>query len=272
MIERFQFHAFASGIAGHIFLPFDEIIPVQASAALPETGGFASTRVDNFRFRDILSFDAAWTVVTGSFSGQDNAFDTIATTTIEGLNLLGMVTADRVVARISSEHPNELHEEPFITPVGSYFQNLRIAGHKVSVNLATGTFARFGTARDVRSAYRENKDGFREQFNRLSLAGVGDAVPAPLRKHFPWRTWESEEIPETNGIISCSLVDEIGGLSSGLRPCGHVIHVRGFGTIRLAEFKITSTSREITMLQVDLGSTPKGKVTGGSASGNGSGY
>lgn len=73
-------------------------------------------------------------------------------------------------------------------------------------------------------------------------------------------------------MIACSLVREIHGLPRELRPVGHVIHVRDFGTIRLAEFLITGTDRSITMLQVDLGSTPSGSGTVGGAQGNGSGY
>ena len=56
MIERFRYHAFTSGVSGRITQPFDEIIPVQASVALPEAGGFGTASVDRFCFRGILSF------------------------------------------------------------------------------------------------------------------------------------------------------------------------------------------------------------------------
>lgn len=269
MIERFQYHAFAVGLSGHITVPFDEIIPIQASAALPETGGFGTDCVRSFRFRNILSFSSAETVVAGSFDGKSH--DALATVTIRDLDILGMVTASRMMARIASTHPVDNPGETVITPLGSHFENLRIAGYPVEVDLAVDTFNKFDTAGKVRAAYRENKDRFREEFGRLTLIGRGDEIPERIRCWFPWRhAAETEEIPENNGIIACSLVREIRGLGSELRPYGHVIHVPGFGTVRLAEFKITQSARRITMLQVDLGSTPKGRISGGGAEGNGS--
>jgi hypothetical protein len=272
MIERFQYHAFAVGAAGRIDAPFEEIIPIQASCALPETGGFGTARVDRFQLRDIFSFHAATSVVCGSYSQRDRSFDALATVTIEGMNLLGMVTADRIVARISSRHWDDGREHS-ITPLGAYFENLRIAGYLVKLHLATDTFSKFDTFDKVKTAYRENLDDFRDEFNGLSLIGRADDVPEKIRKYLPWcGLTGGKEIPETNGIIACSLVRELEGLGSELTQCGHVIHVPGFGTVRLAELKITTSASRLTMLQVELGSTPTGNVTAGGVESNGSSW
>lgn len=271
MLERFQYHAFAVGAGGRIVLPFDEIIPIQASCALPETGGFGTARVGRFQFRDVFSFASATAVVAGSYNDKDQTFDALASVVIDGVNILGVVTADRIVARISSTHRDQAGAEHSITPLGSYFENLRIAGHPVKLDLATDTFSRLDTLDKVRAAYRENQDGFRGEFHQLSLIGKGDTVPDRIRKYFPWcGVPEREEILESNGLVACSLVRGIEGLGSGLTPCGHVIHVRGFGSIRLAEFKITQSARRLTMLQVDLGSTPTGNTMSGGVETNGS--
>jgi hypothetical protein len=270
MIERFQYHASAVGASGHITLPFNEIIPVQASIALPESGGFGTARADRLKFHGILSFESAEAVVAGSYSPKDRSYDSVATVTITGLDILGMVTAGRVVARIASSHPADPEKEHSITPLGSYFDDLRIAGRPVELDLATDTFAKFDNARKVRAAYRDNEDGFHDEFDKLTLTGRED-VPEGCWKYFPWlgeRT--SHAIEEEHGIVSCSLVREIHGLPRGLRPVGHVIPVPGFGIIRLAEFKMTGTDRRISMLEVDLGSTPSGKLSIGGAQGNGS--
>lgn len=270
MIERFRYHASTTGFSGRITLPFDEIIPAQASLALPDSGGFGTAAVDHFRFHGILSFESAQALVAGSFSPRDRSFDAVATVTITGLNILNMVTADRVVARIASSHPEDPGLGHSITPLGSYFDNLRIAGHRVEIDLATDTFSKFDNAGKVCDAYRDNQDGFRDEFDRLTLAGRTD-VPSHLHKYFSrLRKPASPPIAESGGLTSLSLVREIGGLPRGLRPVGHVIHVPGFGIIRLAEFMISGTERTITMLQVDLGSTPSGSGSGGTASGNGS--
>jgi hypothetical protein len=273
MIERFRYHAFTTGVSGRITQPFDEIIPVQASLALPESGGFGTVRADRFDFHGVIAFESAQAVVAGSFSERDKTFDAVATVTITGLNILGMVTADRIVARIASSHHKDPELGHSITPLGSSFENLRIAGHRIELDLATGTFSRLDTHAKVCAAYRENQEGFREEFDKLTLTGREEDVPDLLRKYFPnVGAGRSRSIEQSQGVIACSLVREIHGLPRELRPVGHVIHVRDFGTIRLAEFLITGTDRSITMLQVDLGSTPSGSGTVGGAQGNGSGY
>ncbi len=49
---------------------------------------------------------------------------------IENLNILNVVTADRVVAQISTDHPLEGYT-PRVSFVGTQFVNLRIGGYKV---------------------------------------------------------------------------------------------------------------------------------------------
>lgn len=272
MIERFRYHASATGVAGRITLPFDEIIPIQAAVALPESGGFGTSRVDRFRFHDIVSFDSAQAEVAGSFSPKQSTFDAVATVTVSGLDILGMVTADRIVARIASSHPQDPEHGHSITPLGSYFENLRIAGKRVDLDLATDTFTRFDNADKVRAAYRENSNGFRDEFDRLTLTGRDD-VPEFLQKYFPCLAHgASHALEKSRGLVACSLVREVAGLPGELCPVGHVIHVPGFGSIRLAEFKMTDSERSITMLQLDLGSTPRGSGSIGGAAGNGSDY
>jgi hypothetical protein len=271
-MERFNYHASATGVAGRIEVPFDEVIPIQGSLALPPSGGFGSAHVHAFRFRDILSFSSVTTVVAGSRSDRDQTFDALATTTIENLDVLGVVRADRIVARIASIHPED-GGPPAITPLGSYFENLRIAGYRVEVDLATDRFSQLDTADKVRQAYRQDDSGFRQEFDKLSLLGKNEAIPSRLQAYFPWRREQaSEVIPERNGEIHCGLVREISGLGSKIACHGHAIYIRGFGVVRLAEFRITDSLRQLTMLQIDLGSTPKGHVSGGGAEGNGSGY
>jgi hypothetical protein len=269
MIERFRYHASAVGVAGHILRPFDEVLPIQASLDLPTTGGFGETRVGRFRFREVVSFDTASALVAGSRSSKHGSFASLATVTVEGVNILNMVTADRVVARIASSHPDDADNQPCIRPIGSYFENLRIAGYPITLDLAVDTFTKFDTADIVRDAYRDNRDNFRDLFNELSLIGREEEIPADLRKHFPWRRAEkSEKIPEHRGNILCSLVRGVVGTVPGERH-GHVIWIPGFGTIRLAEFRISDTRRRITMLQVTLGCTPEGDVAVAQAAGEG---
>lgn len=128
----FLYHALASGVSGQITLPFQHVIQVQAPSALPFTGGYSSSRTEGFRYEHILSFSSAHTVTTGSECGK--FFHTLGTATIEGLNILDVVTADRVVARLASKYPKDNGDRSF-TFAGSHFDNLRIAGCPVEVKI-----------------------------------------------------------------------------------------------------------------------------------------
>src|SRR5947209_18370986 len=121
-----QAHAVA--LAGHISLPFDHVIEAQASCALPQTGGYASDRVENYRLKEIISCKAAYTSATGSYSEKDDAFFTVVTATIEDLDILGIVKIGKLSGRMMSRHPYvdpkakpDQPVEPSIVPLGSCF-------------------------------------------------------------------------------------------------------------------------------------------------------
>jgi hypothetical protein len=246
-IKRFRYHAATSALSFHFSLPFQEEIPAQASLCLKETGGFIHTRVDNFNFRDIVTFRCARAYAAGSFSHKDHAFDATASVTIEGLNILNIVTADRVTARVASSHPKS-GEEPGITPIGSSIENLRIAGHLIEVDFAVDTFSKFRTFAQVRED--------------MQRGGDCATLVTPADGH------KESGITELSG----TLVRSIKGLGPELELIGSdTIRIPGFGRITLGGIRITERKRTISMLQFELGSTPEGSGHVGGAEGNGSG-
>ena len=132
MERTFLYHALASGVSGRITAPFQDLIEVQAASALPPTGGYSASRVENFRYKEILSFRSATTLTIGTFSDTKGKYNTLATVTIEGLNVLGAITADRIVARLASSQPEE-GGPPEVSIVGSHYQNLQVAGCPLDV-------------------------------------------------------------------------------------------------------------------------------------------
>ena len=101
--RTYIFNGHGHALSGHITHPFDHQIEVQAGMSLPTTGGIGHARVENFRFREYASFSAAYTYVAGSKHGRDR-YTTLVTSVVENLNILDVVTADRVVARLASHH------------------------------------------------------------------------------------------------------------------------------------------------------------------------
>lgn len=128
MERTFLYHALAAGVSGKITAPFQDLIEVQGASALPITGGYSASRVENFRYKEILSFRSATTLTIGSFSESKRKYNTLASVTIEGLNVLDSITADRLVARLASSQPED-GGPPEVTIVGTYFQNLQVAGY-----------------------------------------------------------------------------------------------------------------------------------------------
>jgi len=234
------YNAHAIALAGKIRRPFEEIIEPQAATVLPINGGFGSARVENFRFRDIVSFKCAHALVTGSQSTKDSSFATLASVMIEDLNILDVVTAKKIVARVSSRHPvakgDEPSPEPSIIPLGSQFEGLRIAGCELDVELNIDAFSKWETYQSFRK--------------------------------------ENARLPESRGMTVCSLVKNVVKKSScpGLEISGDTIALSQFGKIRLGQFLLTSNSRRLAMLQVELGCPVGGSAAAGVVEGNGSTY
>jgi hypothetical protein len=248
---NFLYHAEAVAASGYVTLPVRDSMPAQASLSVPILGGHASVSVDNFRHRNYFSFDHAETHVVGSYSEKDQAHGTLASTTIEGLNILDVVTCDRIVARITTKHPSNKGDSAFI-PLGSRFENLRIAGHPIDVELATDLFAEYETWNKLTDAHAK-VPSVRDQIGKL-------AVTQPT---------SPGAFPEKNGMMYCTLARNIDKLPGNLTRRDHGIYVPHFGTVYLGEYFVTPTSHRLLMLHVDLGCSVEGCYGSGGSGGNG---
>jgi len=252
MKPTFLYHAEAVGASGHITLPFTELIEIQASVALPLSGGYGASRSENFKHRDIFSFDRAESSVVGSYSAKDLAHGTVASVMVEGANILNVVTCDCITLRLTSKHDDAGGEASFIVQ-GSSFENLRIAGHRIDVGLATDTFSELSTWEKLSGAYRNEKS--RKEIQALSIMeAAGDALP------------------ESKGIFGATLARGLDKLPGGLTRNGHGIYVPHFGTVFLGELYITRGMRRLRMMHVELGCAVEGCVGFAHGAGNGSSW
>src|SRR5579864_181915 len=80
--RTYIYNGHGHALSGHITRPFDHQIEVQAGMSLPTTGGVGQSRVENFRFREYVSFSAAYTYVAGSKRGRDT-YTTLVTSVVE---------------------------------------------------------------------------------------------------------------------------------------------------------------------------------------------
>jgi len=134
VLRTHTFNAEAKIFEGSLRLPLVQQIQPQAHAQLPAEGGYKSQHSAGYRLEGILSYSAAHSQVAGNPGTKPGqGWETLSTTVIENLNVLEVVTADRVVGQIITEHPLAGYV-PHIHFLGTRFENLRIAGHPVHLD------------------------------------------------------------------------------------------------------------------------------------------
>ena len=252
--KRYIFHADATGVAGEIFHPFQELIPVQAASALPANGGFGSARAEMFRHREIVSFSAAYTEVMGRATEHD-VFETSAVSVVENFNLLDVVTCDRMVGRLTGRHPgagklgSSTPQETAILPTGSRFEGLRIGNTYFDrLEVAPPFFCQPEHA--YWSGLLSAVERDRGQLSRLTLPD-DDGKPVPLP--------ETGQKPEFLGF-SLALAEPQQGFELGAPLRFDIPH---FGIVHLGEYFCDATSRRLIMLRAELGCTVQGWVIAG---------
>jgi hypothetical protein len=257
---NFLYHTEAVGLSGHISLPVQDTIPLQASIASAIGAGSGKTRVENFRHLDYLSIGSMESHVVSSYSERDQAYGTLASIVIEDLNNLNVVTCDRIVSRLTSKHSKYEKDGKEGTAPGSFilhgthFDGLKIAGHTIELDLAVGLFSELSTWERLNTAFETDGD-LRKEINALAMHPT-----------------TGTQLPVHNGIFACTLATFPEKLPRGITRKDHGIYVPHFGTIYAAEYYITATSRRLRMLHVDLGCTVEGCNGHGDSGANGSGY
>jgi hypothetical protein len=245
----FHFNAQGHALSGHISRPLDHLIEVQAPISLPTTGGHGISQVGNFSFQKFVSFKSASSYVSGTRDGADNSFTTLVAATVEGLNILDVVTADRIVARIACHHVVPA-EEAQITVLGSHIDNLRIAGCPVELELDNDLFLKLDTFQAVRKELETNAD-----FRRMA--------------EDPFQTGQTRKSPNPHGSMHCSLVKTMTAKGGGVKRRGHMFEVPQFGNVYVGEVIAEHSRRTLTMLRVELGCPVTGFLLAAQVQGNG---
>lgn len=246
--RSFWFRGSTLAFGGQVKQPFSETIDTQCSCVLPPTGGYAVASMESFSYKNIVSFASATSTVAGRRDTQDggDTAETMVTVVIKGLNILGLITADTIVARMVSRH-SENDADPMQTPFGSHFENLRIGGIPVAMHadtrlMKTGSYDELAQMQQMSPT---TEDG-------TNTADFGKAYLAPL--------FNVDDSKTADWPAGCKPVGKNG------------IYLPGFGTAYFAEYLATRASRRITMLRVELGSPIVGSLVMAYADYNGHWY
>ncbi|HEY6248385.1 MAG TPA: hypothetical protein VI685_00400 [Candidatus Angelobacter sp.] len=300
-------HASAFGIAGKIDRPTQQTITPQAAISLAPSGGHGTNRVDNFSVPGVLSFKAAYVEVGGSLDTANKSTQTTyALSVIEDLNICNVVTADRVVSRLTVYFPEPASastesssaqkgdtppDEPSFSIVGSHFDNLKIAGQMIDVQLDHETFhdstysgffaglqGSVPPKRHVLMASNIDLHNLREDDHNYGI--VGGAAQR-------YQQWHPGNQPLMDGQhFWCSAANRSGwaqplqtdpprpaGTPATVQPrpdpkpgdlanFGGVICVPRFGVVYLAEVLVYRNHRHLTMIRVRMCSPGSGNVDG----------
>jgi hypothetical protein len=267
------YHAEATVLEGRLQLPLIQQIHPQAYSKLPEEGGYLSQQSKDFRLESVISYDSAHTQVAGNRDVKPgHGWATLTTSVVEGLNVLDVLTADRVVCQISTEHPLDGYV-PAVSFLGTRFENLRIAGHPVDVYLDLDIV---GSRPEKDTAYTKDSAFIERVSSQYSRILEQEQLPPELHERYN-RLSSTLGSPEA---VECSLVNRAAGGYPGL--CfGHVITIPNFGRVTLAKltlhheyFKAVTdiperTTLRLTMIDMKFGCAIAGYSGVSSASTNG---
>jgi len=250
MSERNRYYSYTaagSGFGGILTSPAPLVVPTQAMASLSPSGGYGSSSVENFGIGGVLYVGKAVTTVQG------DPKQTELTITLEDINLMDTLRVGRIVLHLVST-PDPSGKETAVLAAGSSIDGLTVQGKPVDVPCSVQTFDQYPTYTALQQAYIEDQlKGMIIEPGTLgapctartldgcqSAAGDVKATIYPLDQYSGW-------LPVSNG---------------GLR-------VKDFATLYLGEYRISSYSRRLTMLRVELGCDTSGGMGFGDGIGNG---
>jgi hypothetical protein len=269
-IKRQHFyHAEATVLEGHLSLPLVEDIERQAYAKLPAVeGGYISEPPKGYRLGSVISYSSAYTQVAGHPDVKPgHGWSALATAVVEDFNVLDILTADRVVAQISTSHPL-VGYVPSVSFLGTRFENLRIAGHPVEVKLDLDLLG----PKPANDAPYSRDRGFLDKISsQYQPIRHHEDVPGDLHQRYnrlPAGFGSGKDYRET---VECSLVNHVDGSYPG-KSFGHAIRVPNFGVIHLATVHLEQSGYQeatgifeetlfrLTMIELQMGCPVAGQA------------
>src|SRR5712691_7543133 len=149
-VERYHvYHAGAHVLSGELEHPIKQPIEHFGNVVIEKTRreSLFTESVGETSVEGLISFQAGHTRVIGSqltnkkdiWGNEHSGWVTQSTSVLEGFNVGDVITADRVVAQVSAEHPLTYPGHvPRVTFLGTRFENLRVAGYPVQLELNLG--------------------------------------------------------------------------------------------------------------------------------------
>jgi hypothetical protein len=297
------YHAEAHVLSGNLKHPVEQPIEHKARVVLEKTreAGHVTEFVKETSLEGLISFKAGYTHASGSkiekrdlWGNDHSGWITLSTSVLEGLNVFEVITADRLVAQVSTEHAIKNGRIPKVTFLGTRFENLQVGGYPVKVEF---DLTICGDRPKDDKPYLADR-GFLDRVQRQldDIAGA-KGLPGELEKKYDAKIAYIDDLKkrgrskDRNGYpkLECSLVKSIGSIPiPGVKTFGNIIYIPDFGTVSLAEVEVGIAPYDgssdktqnlqkpgdshyftLHMLNMHLGCIGGGTVTAGSVSANG---
>lgn len=248
--RQFLFNASGCAVGGEVRSPITQTLDSAASVALPITGGAARATAQPFQLQNILSYEGGSSEASGT-KNADGSYHTVIETIVNALDLGGIVKADRIVGRLESNcKPTD--SENCITAMGSQFVNLTIGGYPVTVELDLTLFCDMDTLDKFKGKYQSDAS-FKKMVQKRFLWDDVDAnAPDWLKQRYSW-VRPAGAIPESKGIVPCTIVKSVTCSNPNVQVFGNVLIVANFGVIFLGEIDLKANARRLTMMRVAMG-------------------
>jgi hypothetical protein len=255
-------------LEGSLVLPLQQKIPTQGHAFLDEDGGYRAQHSTGYRVEGILSFSEGHSQVAGNLSTKpEGGWCTLNTTVIKDLSVLEILTADKVVGQIITNHPAN-GDVPTVSFLGTRYENLRIAGYPVELKMNLDIL---GDKPANDASYTEDSGVLSRVSKQHESFRQAGSLPAEAAERY------NQQIARRRSaeVIECSIVDQAFGQYPGYSHGNH-IWVPEFGLITLGKLTVSLDSKrrttvELTMIGLKLGCAIHAEVEIGSSGCNGVG-
>jgi len=243
-----DFHAEAHVLSGELQRPIEQRIEPHVPISLKdERGGHLTRFTEDVSIEGLITFKTGHTRVSGSKSLKHQGWVTLSTSILEGLNVFEIITADRVVAQVSTDHPYEKGHVPHVTFLGTKFENLQVGGFPVKVNLNLDVCGK--KPKDDEPYLNDSTflNNIRKQVASIAKAGF---LPEKVQRQYDERLSEIDALIGGKGVpealskrikVTCSLVESIdikGVRIPGLETIGNLLVIPHFGAVSLGEVEV----------------------------------
>lgn len=279
--RRFVFRGNAAAVGGRIVRPTDLIFESHVASSLTVAGGRSTASGKNLDYHPYATVDSAKTSAEGLFANvTDHEALTHRTVTADALTTRTQVSADvhgvRVgldpILRIKGLHATlratspAASGEPAIQVDGNIedFEpkghNVEIGNCKLRVTLAPAIFQQHDTHSKLMVAADNPGSGIGKFLLLHSDMQPGKPLP-PIGRLFRGQDTVYATLVES--------IEWVGAAYPGSTVTDHTVRVPGFGKLVFAELLLTSLSRRLTLLRLELGSPEGGDVAFAEVESNG---